>query len=115
MEPTAGHVKRLIDFMSDPNVLRAMGQVTTGGILKMADEKWLPDWLREALSKPTMPIPLAGKALGIESRGGSYDAARRGEIPTLKLGRLRPVPTAWVRRQLMLDGDGEQKPAVRGD
>lgn len=64
---------------------------------------WLPAWLQEALAKPTMTIPEAGKALGIESRNGAYDAANRGEIPTLKFGRLKPVPTAWVRRQLMLD------------
>ena len=71
----------------------------------MADQlpQWLPDWLREALSKPTMTIPQAGKALGIESRNGAYDAANRGEIPTLQFGRLKPVPTAWVRKQLMLD------------
>jgi hypothetical protein len=66
---------------------------------------WIPPWLREALSRPTMSVPLAGKALGIESRNGSYDAAKRGDIPTLKFGRLRPVPTAWVRRQLMLDDE----------
>jgi hypothetical protein len=71
----------------------------------MANElpAWLPAWLQEALTKPTMTIPEAGKALGIESRNGAYDAASRGEIPTLKFGRLKPVPTAWVRRQLMLD------------
>jgi hypothetical protein len=78
----------------------------------MANElpSWLPDWLQEALARPTMTIPLAGKALGIESRNGAYDAANRGEIPTLKFGRLKPVPTAWVRRQLMLDDSADQKP-----
>jgi hypothetical protein len=72
---------------------------------------WLPDWLQEALKKPTMSIPDAGKALGIESRNGAYDAANRGEIPTLKFGRLKPVPTVWVRRQLMLDD--AQQPTTR--
>ena len=70
----------------------------------MADlPEWLPEWLRETLSKPTMSIPETGKALGIESRNGSYEAAKRGEIPTVQVGRLKRVPTIWTRKQLMLD------------
>ena len=67
----------------------------------------LPDWLdrelREALSKPTMTIPTAGKLLGVTSRGGAYNLAQQGIIPTISMGKLRPVPTIWVRRQLQLD------------
>ena len=66
---------------------------------------WVPDWLREALSKPTTTVPIAGRALGIESRTGSYNAAKRGTIRTLDTGRLKRVPTAWLRRELMLDGE----------
>jgi hypothetical protein len=37
----------------------------------------------------TMPIPEAGRIyLGLW-RNGSYDAARRGEIPTIQIGRLK--------------------------
>jgi hypothetical protein len=39
--------------------------------------------------------PDAGRALGL-SRNGTYEAARRGEIKTLRFGRLRKVPTAWL-------------------
>jgi hypothetical protein len=36
-------------------------------------------------------------------RNASYDAARRGDIPTIKIGRLLKVPTAALRRQLGLE------------
>jgi excisionase family DNA binding protein len=38
-------------------------------------------------------VPEAGAKLGL-SRGGSYEAATRGEIPTIKIGRLLKVPKA---------------------
>jgi excisionase family DNA binding protein len=41
----------------------------------------------------TMSVEAAGKLLGI-SRGLAYEAARRGELPTIKLGRRLLVPTA---------------------
>jgi len=52
---------------------------------------------------PTVPLwPDAGKAYGL-SRNGAYDAAKRGEIPTIRLGRKLVVPTAALRRHLQLD------------
>jgi hypothetical protein len=65
----------------------------------------LPDWLRKALENPTMDVPVAGKALYNAERGQSYALARQGVLPTIKGGRRRQVPTAFVRRQLMLDDD----------
>jgi excisionase family DNA binding protein len=35
----------------------------------------------------------AGKKLGL-TRNGSYEAAKRGDIPTIKIGRLIKVPKA---------------------
>jgi excisionase family DNA binding protein len=40
----------------------------------------------------TISVPDAGKRYLSLSRNGSYAAARRGEIPTLKVGRLLRVP-----------------------
>jgi len=37
----------------------------------------------------TMPIPEAGKKYFNLSRNGSYDAAKRGVIPTIQIGRLK--------------------------
>jgi hypothetical protein len=47
--------------------------------------------------------PHTGKILHL-SRGGTYAAAARGEIKVIALGRLKRVPTAWLRKQLGLDG-----------
>jgi hypothetical protein len=47
-----------------------------------------------------MTIPDAGKKyLGL-SRTGSYDAAARGEIPVIKIGRLLRVPVRAMERML---------------
>ena len=48
----------------------------------------------------TMTIPLAGKRYFNLSRNGSYDAAKRGEIPTIRVGRLRRVPVRAMERIL---------------
>ena len=36
------------------------------------------------------------------SRGSTYTAAEKGEIETVDFGRLKRVPTAWLRRKLGL-------------
>ena len=61
----------------------------------------MPRWLEEILAKPTTTVPLAGKAIGL-SRNASYEAAHRGEIPTLQFGRRKVVPTVWLRQILRL-------------
>lgn len=55
------------------------------------------------LSKPTITVPEAGQVLGI-SRATAYDAAQRGEIPTIRIGRRLLVPTARLLAQLGVDG-----------
>jgi hypothetical protein len=47
-------------------------------------------------------VPEAGRLIGL-SREGSYAAARRGEIPTMRIGRLLKVPV--VRFNKMLEGE----------
>lgn len=39
------------------------------------------------------------------SRGGLYQAARSGELPTIRIGRRLLVPTAALRRLLALDDE----------
>jgi excisionase family DNA binding protein len=53
----------------------------------------------------TMSVEDAAKLLGV-SRGLAYEAARRGELPTIKLGRRLLVPTA---RLLELVGAQERR------
>ncbi len=49
-----------------------------------------------------MTVPEAGRIFGLE-RAASYNAARRGDIPTITVGRRVLVPTAKLRVLLGLD------------
>ncbi len=55
-------------------------------------------------SRPTLTVPEAGRFLGL-ARASAYEAAHRGDIPTLRVGRRLLVPTAALRRMLCLDDD----------
>jgi hypothetical protein len=48
----------------------------------------------------TLTVPQAGKLYFDLGKNASYDAARRGEIPTIKIGRLLRVPVAAMERLL---------------
>jgi excisionase family DNA binding protein len=48
----------------------------------------------------TMTVPEAGAAYFGLSRGGSYEAAKRGEIPTIKIGKLLRVPVKAMEKML---------------
>ena len=48
----------------------------------------------------TMSVPEAGKKYFDLSRDGSYRAAERGEIPTIRIGRLLRVPVRAMERLL---------------
>ena len=54
----------------------------------------------------TMSVPEAGRRYFGLSRNGSYDAAARGDIPTIKIGRLLRVPVRLMERMLDRAGDG---------
>jgi hypothetical protein len=51
-------------------------------------------------TKLTITVPEAGKRLAGLSRNGSYAAAARGEIPTIKIGRLLRVPVLALEKML---------------
>jgi hypothetical protein len=62
----------------------------------------LEDVRKMLASKAAVPLwPEAGTALDLR-RGATYAAAERGEIRTLRYGRLLKVPTSWLREQLGL-------------
>ena len=48
----------------------------------------------------TMTVPAAGRLYFGLGRNASYDAAKRGDIPTIKVGRLLRVPIAAMERRL---------------
>jgi Helix-turn-helix domain len=48
----------------------------------------------------TLSVPEAGaKYFGL-SRNGSYDAAERGDLPTIRIGKLLRVPVRAMERML---------------
>src|ERR1051325_7150013 len=57
-----------------------------------------PDF--EQTAPKTMTVPNAGRIYFGLGRNASYDAAKRGDIPTIKIGRLLRVPVAAMERRL---------------
>jgi hypothetical protein len=54
----------------------------------------------------TISVPEAGERYFNLSRNASYAAAERGDIPTIRIGRLLRVPVRALER--MLDTVGER-------
>jgi hypothetical protein len=55
--------------------------------------------------EPTITIEDAGTVLGI-GRSSAYAAARRGDLPTITIGRRKVVPTARLRAMLGMAASG---------
>lgn len=56
-------------------------------------------------TEKTISVPEAGRRYFGLSRGTSYEAAHRGEIPTIRVGRLLRVPIAAMEKKLDRVGD----------
>jgi hypothetical protein len=54
----------------------------------------------------TLSVPEAGREYYDLGRNGSYAAAKRGDIPTIKIGKLLRVPIRALEQQL----DSAMKP-----
>lgn len=52
---------------------------------------------------PWVTVPEGGQMLAGLSRSAAYQAAKRGDLPTLRVGRRLVVPTARLRSLLGLD------------
>jgi hypothetical protein len=59
--------------------------------------------LKKLLSKPTARVPEVGRVCFGLSEKGSYDAARGGSIPTIKIGGQYFVSTTVLRQMLGLE------------
>lgn len=55
----------------------------------------------------TISVPEAGKRYFGIAKNASYEAASRGEIPTIKIGRLLRVPVVAMERKLERAGEPE--------
>jgi excisionase family DNA binding protein len=59
-------------------------------------------------------VPEAGRLLGL-GRNAAYDAAKRGDIPTIRIGRLLLVPKIPFHRMLGMTGTGPATPTEISD
>jgi excisionase family DNA binding protein len=59
----------------------------------------MENYMEQDVERRTITITEAAKALGV-SRNKAYEAAKRGEIPTIKLGKRILVPVAALERLL---------------
>ena len=50
-------------------------------------------------------VPEAGALLGL-TKNGSYEAAKRGDIPTIRIGKLLRVPKAALHAMIEAAGQG---------
>jgi hypothetical protein len=62
------------------------------------------------ISPITLSVPEAGKRYFDLSRNASYAAAERGELPTVRIGRLLRVPVKALEQ--MLDKAGQSPKAA---
>ncbi|MDH6235163.1 hypothetical protein M2281_005785 [Mesorhizobium soli] len=58
--------------------------------------------LNDALSRPTISVPDAGRLFFGLARNAAYDAAKRGDIPTIRIGGKIMVPIAPLAERLGL-------------
>ena len=63
----------------------------------------------------TMSVPEAGRIYFGLSRNGSYEAARRGELPTIRIGARLRVPVCRLERMLEgINTDQRRDPRLIG-
>jgi hypothetical protein len=69
----------------------------------MAKELTDKEIMTQIIERPVVPLwPHAARVYGI-SRGAAYEAAKAGEIETIRIGRLLKVVTAPMRRRLHIE------------
>lgn len=67
----------------------------------------------DANDPKTLSVPAAGKKFFNLGRNASYDAARRGQIPTIRIGGRIFVPVAPLERMIDQAGVRETQPEPR--
>ncbi len=66
--------------------------------------------MAQDLERLVYTIPEAGRLLGL-GRNAAYDAAKRGDIPTLRIGRLLLVPKIPFHRMLGIADSAKDVPS----
>ncbi len=63
------------------------------------------------MEKRTYTVPEAAEALGI-GRSAAYEAARTGQLPTIRIGKRILVPVAALERMLRVEQRKEPEKAL---
>ena len=63
------------------------------------------------MKKKTYTVPEAAEALGI-GRNAAYEAARTGQLPTIRIGERILVPVAALERMLRVEQRKEPEKAL---
>jgi hypothetical protein len=61
---------------------------------------------------PMIPVPLAGRIMGLKSRSAAYRAAARGDLPTIRMCGKLFVPTELVLQKIGLRPTVDAEPRV---
>ena len=101
-EEVLGEVRRAFEIRESDlrRLLAEEHQATTDGAEQPAED-FAPTRRRKPASHDhlTLTVEEAGEQLGI-SRALAYEAVRRGEIPSIKIGRRILIPKAALNRML---------------
>lgn len=65
-----------------------------------------------SLPPKTLSVPEAGRRYFDLGEWGSYAAAKRGDIPTIRIGRRLRVPVATLERMLTEAGNADRPAAA---
>lgn len=63
--------------------------------------------MQDTTEKMTLSVPEAGQRYFNMGKAANYQAAARGDIPTIRIGRLLRVPVRALER--MLDNAGKRE------
>jgi hypothetical protein len=63
----------------------------------------LKDDIKEILARPTCSVEEFGRIFGL-SKNPAYEAVKRGDVPSIRMGRLIRLPTKPLRVKLGLEG-----------
>jgi excisionase family DNA binding protein len=85
--------------------MAAAGPETTGHKPRDLSQQNQTEPSPAATERLVYTVPEAGRLLGL-SRNGSYEAAKRGDIPTIRIGRLLLVPKIPFHRMIELTTTG---------
>jgi hypothetical protein len=66
-------------------------------------------WIMEDEAPKTLSVPQAGRRYFELGKNASYEAARRGDLPVIRIGGRLRVPVVALERMLEAFGEGKRR------